>query len=152
MILSYHAETLLALSYGQHQLIDEDLLSSVIGQVQLVEAGMRTWKTFLLKLTMNIKFLHSIHPPQILEPLYRHSRTSSHELYESRPQLHIETLQHLEQPQNNLIVFDIVHQLRIGLQIFNIDSGSSRYHNFEFLLVEYLDETVRNQIVQTLQK
>lgn len=114
-------ETLLALGDRQHQFLNQDVLALVVGEVQLVEAGVSPGQSLLLELPVDVESLHPIDPSQLFEPLHRYFRTTGHKLQESRPQFHIELFQDLKEPHDDLVMFQIVHQPSVPPQILDID-------------------------------
>ena len=66
-------EALLSLGDGQHQFLHEDLLALVVGEVELVEAGVGSWQPVFLELSVDVELLGPVHAPQLLEALNRYS-------------------------------------------------------------------------------
>lgn len=123
--VSDHVESFLALSNSQHQLVDQNLFGLIVRQVQLIETSMGTREPLLLELAMDVEFLYSIHTSQVLEPFDRDSRAPSHELQEGCSKFHVKGLQDLKQPNNNLVVLDIVDKVGVILEVVDIDGGAA---------------------------
>lgn len=122
---SDHAEPFTAFCNGIHQFLYQHFLGAVIGQVQLIEAGVSAWEAVLLELAVDVEALHSAHASQIFESLNRDTRTACYELDEGRPQLHVECLQHFKQPYDDGVVSHVVYKVSVATQILDIDSRSS---------------------------
>ena len=73
-------------------------------------------------------------------------------MQESSSEFHVELFKDLEEPDYDLVVFEVVDQIGVPPQILNIDGRPSRYHDLEFLLVEYFDEVVGDEVVETGQE
>ena len=93
---SDHAEPFAALGDGVHELLDQHFLGAVVGQVQLIEAGVGAGKAFLLELAVDVEALHAVHASQVLESFHRHAGAACDELDEGCPQFHVECLQDFE--------------------------------------------------------
>lgn len=79
---------------------------------------------------MDIEFLSPIHSSQLLEPFHWYPRGSCYKLQESSPEFHVKLFQDLKQPDNDLVVFEVVDQIGVPPQVLDVDGGSSRYHDF----------------------
>ena len=113
---------------------------------------MSSWKSLLLELFVNVEFLYSIHSSQILEAFNWDSWAPSHKLEKSSSQLHIKAFKYLEKPSYNLIILEIIYQLRISSEVFNINWRSSWNHYFKFFLVKNFNQLMRNKLMKTLQQ
>lgn len=149
---SNHSEPFLPLRDGVHQLLDQYLLGAVIGQVELVEAGVGAGESLLLEFPVDVESLHPVHAPQVLEALDRHPRAACDELDEGGSELHVEALEDFEEPYDYWIVFHIIYQFCISAEVLDVDGGASRDHNFQLFLIENLQQSMRHQFVQPCEK
>ena len=101
---------------------------------------------------MDVEFLSSVHSSQLLESLDWHPWGSCYELQESSSEFHVKLFKDLKEPDYDLVVFEVVDQIGVPPQILNIDGRPSRYHDLEFLLVEYFDEVVGDEVVEAGQE
>ncbi len=145
-------EALLALGDGEDEFLDEYVLGLVVGEVELVEAGVGSGEPVLLELLVDVELLHAVHAPEVLEALHRHPRAARHELQEGGPEFHVEALEHLEEPGDDLVVFDVVDEFGVPAQVVDVDAGPPRDHDLQFLLVEDADEFVGDEFVEALQQ
>ena len=145
---SNHSEPFLPLRDGVHQLLDQYLLGAVVGEVELVEAGVRAGESLLLEFPVDVEPLHSVHAPQVLEALHRHPRAACDELDEGCSEFHVEALEDFEEPYDDWIVFHVIYQLCIAAEVLDVDGGASRDHNFQLFLIENLEQPMRDQLMQ----
>lgn len=141
---SDHAESLAAFGDGIHELLDQHFLRAVVGQVQLIEAGVGARQALLLELAVDVETLHAVHAAEVLEAFNRHAGTACDELDEGCPQLHVEGLQNLEEPDYDGVVPHVVDKVSVPPQVLNINGRPSRYHDLEFLLAEHAEQPVRD--------
>lgn len=118
---SDHAEPLAAFGDGVHELLDEHFLGAVVGQVQLIEAGVCAGQALLLELAMDVEALHAVHAAEVLEALHRHARAACDKLDEGCSQFHVEGLQHFEEPDDDGVVSHVVDKVGVLPEVLDID-------------------------------
>ena len=131
------AEVLVASRHSGVQLLAKDFVALILGEIELIEAGMAGRKLVLAGVVaVDVEFGEAVHAFELLETIERNLASTSDELQQLGALFLVEALDCTPEPLDLRRGLLVVVVFGVVFPVVDVDVGQTRDKKFEFLFVE----------------